>query len=723
MDDSEAARLRLSTADDAPTAGADVTEDSHQAAESTPPPRAHDRLDSWKAIAAYLKRDVTTVRRWEKREGLPVHRHLHERRDSVYAYTEELDRWLSGRRNGLADATWAGPSSVAPETESQIESGRRWRASLPWMLASVLLVVTLLLAGVLVRDRARDGRASSELRFLVAPPDAAALVNVALSADGRLLAFTASPRSGAGTSMLWVRALDQIEARVLPETEGAAFPFSSPRGDALGFFSGGHLWIVSLDGGAPRRVADAPHAAGGSWSRDDVILFAPDRDGPLALVPAGGGAVTTVTTVTAPDERGHMWPQFLPDGRRFLYFANSSRFDDLRLMAGALEGNTRQVLIPRATSNAVYGAGGFLFFAEEHALVARPFDPGRLAFTGDAVTVADTVHQSFDVDYRLDLAVAETAVVSYRSRLSPDTRLTWRTRERTTSVQIETPAEYSEPVVSPDDARIAVALFDPRPSRRFGYGPDAVRSDIVIVDRATGAIVRETSDPAADWGPVWSPDGTELVFSSNRRDGNLELYRTVVGDEGNDELLLAAKDSYPVAQSWSADGRFIVYAAFDPRRRTDLWLLPMAGDRTPVPLVASDFSETQGQISPDGRWLAYVSDESGRFEVYVQRFPDAGEKRRVSTEGGGDPRWSRDGRELFYIAADRLLMSIAVTTNGPSASSAPRPLFETGVPADWYYARNLYDVSRDGRFLFMSPVQDDRLAPFTVIVNPAALQR
>ena len=188
-------------------------------------------------------------------------------------------------------------------------------------------------------------------------------------------------------------------------------------------------------------------------------------------------------------------------------------------------------------------------------------------------------------------------------------------------------------------------------------------------------------------------------------------------------MLLGASDSYPVAQSWSPDGRFLVYTAFDPKRRTDLWLLPMAGDRTPVPLVASNFSESQAQISPDGRWLAYASDESGRFEVYVQRFPEAGDKRRVSTDGGGDPRWSRDGRELFYIAADRHLMSVAVTTNGRLAPGGPQRLFDTGMPPDWYYARNVYDVGRDGQFLFMAPVQEDRSAPFTILVNPASLHR
>jgi Tol biopolymer transport system component len=299
---------------------------------------------------------------------------------------------------------------------------------------------------------------------------------------------------------------------------------------------------------------------------------------------------------------------------------------------------------------------------------------------------------------------------------SPATRIVWRDHERSPAPLIDTPAEYSEPAVSSDDSRVAIGLFDPSLSKRFGYGWGVV-SDIWIVDPVTGARSQFTSHPAADWGPVWSPDGRRIIFSSNRR-GKLELFeRDVSGAEG-DERVLPTEGRNPVAQSWSPDGKFVVYTAFDPATSEDLWRLPMSGDRTPVPLVRTKFSEGQGQISPDGRWFAYTSRESGRPEVYVQSFPTPKDPpRRVSTHGGADARWRKDGRQLFYLSLDRQLMALPVQTGPVFEHGAAAAAFDAAVPPFWYEARNLYDVTRDGRFLFMAPAEDDRSMPYTVVVN------
>jgi Tol biopolymer transport system component len=320
--------------------------------------------------------------------------------------------------------------------------------------------------------------------------------------------------------------------------------------------------------------------------------------------------------------------------------------------------------------------------------------------------------------------VSENGVLAYRARQSPASRLVWRDRVHPRLALIDAPAEYTEPALSPDEHRLAVALFDPNPSKRFGYGVAAVRSDIWMVDRHTGVKSQLTTDPGADWGPVWSPDGRRLVFSSNRR-GALELFMRDLTSGRGDDVPLASEGLNPVAQSWSRDGGLHVYAAFEPARRMDLWLLPMAGDRIPAPLLRTEASEYQGQISPDGRWIAYTSDASGQDEVYVRRFPSPGEQAwKVSISGGGDPRWRGDGRELFYIAADRRLMAVTVRTAAAFEHDSAVPLFDTGVPPGWYEARNLYDVSRDGSFLFMAPVEDDRSLPLTMVINwTAALQR
>jgi Tol biopolymer transport system component len=237
-----------------------------------------------------------------------------------------------------------------------------------------------------------------------------------------------------------------------------------------------------------------------------------------------------------------------------------------------------------------------------------------------------------------------------------------------------------------------------------------------ILDRATGTATQFTSDPTAEYSPVWSPDGRSIVYSSNRS-GSLELYRRDVTGEQGEETRLVAAGTDPVAQSWSPDGRFLAYVVFDPQTHLDVWILPMAGDPTPRPFLRSPFSERQPQISPDGRWLAYVSDESGREEVYVQAFPTSGPTSRVSVNGGADPRWRRDGKELFFVAEDRQLNAVSVDAGATFAHGLPVPLFDTVAPAHWYAARNLYDVSRDGSFLFMSPVEDDRSSAFTIVID------
>ncbi len=688
---------------------------------------AGDRLDSWKEIAAYLKRDVTTVRRWEKREDLPVHRHLHERRDSVYAYSTEIDRWWAGRRNHLADnglrppALLPGADDGASLSPVDTETRRLPRIGPAWSLAAAFFLTSLVLAAVLVvRNRPGAAGHEAELRFSMLPPEGTSFASVSLSPDGRQLAFTTVPVSIAGGSpLLWIRSLDTLEARALPDTEGATYPFWSPASDALGFFADGHLWIVDLAGADPRAVAPAPNGRGGTWNRDGVIVFAPDRLGALFRVSANGGEATAVTTVDQPNERGHVWPEFLPDGNHFLYLADSNTPEYHNLFVGALDSQERKVIIPGAATSAAYAASGHVLFARDRQLVAQPFDTGGLTLTGEPVSLVEALHQPAGGDHKMDFSVSSAGVLMYRTRQSPATRLIWRDRTRALSTLISLPAEYTEPLLSPDQTRIAVDLFDPKASRRFGYGVAKVRSDIWIVDASTGAGSQFTADPAADWGPVWSPDGTTIVFSSNRTD-RLELYQASAHTDGRDAVRLASEGMNPVAQSWSPDGKFVLYTAFDPKSRFDLWLLPMSGDRAPLPLLRSESSEEQGQISPDGRWFAYTSNESGRSEVYVQTFPVPSTKHQISTNGGGDPRWRPDGKELFYVTEDRRFMAVPVKTAGGFTSGPAVSLFETGMPPHWYEARNLYDVSRDGRFLFMTPVEDDRSSPFTVVVNWAA---
>jgi dipeptidyl aminopeptidase/acylaminoacyl peptidase len=663
----------------------------------------NSRLDSWKEIAAYLRRDVTTVRRWEKREGLPVHRHLHERRESVYAFTVEIDAWSDSRRTNLlkSEATEAPP-----------------RARAAWVLAVIFCVTSVALGGMLVT---RGGvvevaEPPIERRFLIPPPEGVTFNHVSLSPDGRYVAFTAAGHGEPPQkTKLWIRALDSLEARALPDTDGASFPFWSPGSDGLGFFAAGKLWTIEPATGNARSVAVAPDGRGGTWNRAGIIVFGPSPNDALAAVPAAGGATTAVTKRAA-TEITHVWPEFLPDGNHFLYFAGvrNVRGEGHRVFIGALDGSPRRELVP-ASSNVSY-ANGHLLYIRERQLFARPFDPRTLAMSGDPIAVVDEVFQHYPAP-RAEFSVSSNGVLAYRRRQSPATRLVWRDRTGRSTPFLDPPAEYQSPALSPDEDRVVYTVFDPKPSHRFGFGPAGVRGNVALFDRTTTVASEPIADPASEWGGVWSPDGRSIVFSSQRNDDKLGLFWKNMTDLNAIEMSLPSIGNNPVANSWSPDGRFVLFSSVDVKTRGDLWLLPMSGGRTPIPLLTSEFSEDQGRISPDGRWFAYSSNESGHWEVWVATFPKPTKRWRISTEGAGDPRWRRDGRELYYVGEDRLLMAVPVYDSVTFSHGTPVPLFDTGMNPYWYEASSLYDVARDGRFLFMSPIEDDRTAPLTMILN------
>lgn len=662
------------------------------------------RLDSWKEIAAYLRRDVTTVRRWEKREGLPVHRHAHDRRDSVYAYRSEVDRWSSERRNQVN-------GKIAVPSEAR-------RTSLAWSLGAALAALTL--AGiaalvVFVRTAAPDVR---QLRFSISPPDGTSLGTLSLSPEGRQLAFTTVTADG--KALLWVRQLESLTPIALPGTEGAQFPFWSSDSRSIGFFAFGSLKQISATGGVPKIVCAAADGRGGSWNKDDTIIFAPTRESALFQVPAGGGTSRPVTALDAAGERGHLWPEFLPDGRHFLYLADSATPEFHNLFVGSLD-STERTRVFALASNAAYARDGYLVFVRDRALMAQPFDVQRLNTSGEPITLAPQILQQWGQDHKGDFTLSANGTLIYRSMhgSGSQTQLVWRDRQERLSPLVSAPADYYEPTLSPNQKLVAVDVFDPRQSQPQGYGTVGVTSDIWIMDARTGAGSQFTFHPAADFDPVWSPDGTRIVFSSNRR-GQLDLYQKRVDGAEPEELLFESTAAKHV-QAWSPDGRFIVFLQYDRLTKEDLWLLPLDGDRTPSPLLRTEFNEEQASISPDGRWFAYTSDESGKAEVYVQRFPAGTGKWRISAHGGGDPRWRPDGRELFFIGDDRKLMAVTVKPGAVFDYGPPTPLFDTGMTPHWGQARNHYDISRDGRrFLFMVPAADDRTAPFTIVINPFA---
>jgi len=599
----------------------------------------------------------------------------------------------------------------APAAEPVAVTAAKSRDRLAWSFVAVLCVA--LIAALAVGGFAYFGRAPEEtkaIRFLVSPPEAWNLRQVAgggspaplaVSPDGQRMAYVATGADG--RSLLWVRPLDTLAAQSLAGTDDASSPFWSPDSRFLGFFAGGKLKKIEVSGGPPITLCDATNNTGGTWSRDGVIVFATggNRGNPLRQVSAAGG-VPTAVTVLAQGEIRHQRPFFLPDGRHFLYETEGGGPVHPIYLA-SLDSAERKLLFNSDSSNVVYSQGHLLFLRET-TLMAQPFDAQRLVLTSEAFPIAEQIQTHVPGEPHANFSASENGVLAYQTgSAAGGSQLTWFDRSGKQIGVLGDRAAYSDVWLSPDGKRVSVSI------------PSGTTRDIWVYDVARGLKTRFTFDATDERAPIWSPDGSRIVVSSNRK-GKYDLYLKPSSGAGTEEVLLEDKiDKYPM--SWSADGRFILYrtGAFP---HYDLFVLPLSGDRKPVPFLQTKFNENTGQFSPDGRWVAYESDESGRYEVYVVPFPGPGGKWQVSTGGGRFPKWSRDGAELFYLAPDNKLMAAAVNGKGGSFEpGAVKTLFETravtvtvgGAP---------HNVSADGqRFLINTLPEQAGSAPITVVVN------
>jgi Tol biopolymer transport system component len=564
--------------------------------------------------------------------------------------------------------------------------------------AITIVVASLVAAGLYIR-RAADNMPVTRLSIFV-PGLVTPQLSAAISPDGRRVAFVSTLTSA--QSMLWIRDLDSLEPRALAGTEDAAHPFWSPDGRSLGFVAGGQLKRVDADGGRVLTLADVSgFRTGGSWSRDGRILFA-HRTGELAVVAATGGPLETVLT------RGQaMWPSFLPDGRHFLFVDQSGPEADRGVYVGSLDSKEATHLLT-TDFKAVYADPGYLLFVRGESLLAQPFDAGRLWLHGEPVVVADRIWVARGAA-QASFSVSPTGALVYVNAALWNQQLRWIDRAGRSLGTIGSPDRYFDvvPQISPDGSRIAIAR-----------GP-LESQDLWVVNLVQATEQRLTFDPGSG-EPIWSSDGRAILFQSNRAAKGLGLYLKNAGGAGAAESVeVIARDSH--LWDWSRDGRFIVYSSIGAQRAADLWVLPLVGDRTPFPFSESSVNKTQAQIAPNGRWLAYTSYESGKDEVYIQSFPAPGSKRQVSLAGGMQPRWRRDGLELFYMGGDQALMAVPVTmTEGTFDAGRPSPLFRTrivpqGSQSLWF--DTMYDVTPDGqRFLILGPPEDPGPS-FTIVLN------
>jgi Tol biopolymer transport system component len=544
----------------------------------------------------------------------------------------------------------------------------------------------------------------------LSPSPVASASQLALAPDGRSLAYVAATKGE--PSQIWVRSLDSVQAHPLAGTEGASFPFWSPDSRFIGFFAMGKLKKVDTRGGTPQTLADASAGRGGTWNQDDVILFTGQANSPITRVSASGGTVTPVTNFDADKAFTQYWPQFLPDGRHFLYYQRSLKGEHQGTYVAALD-TSQSTRVLESTARAVY-ASGHLLFVREGILFAQAFDERTLQTSGELVRLADGVGYWATAFAYTAVTASGSGVAAHGPSIVLTTSLRWHDRAGATIGTLTAPRAYGSPRLSPDQASVMVAITD----------ATTAQPDLWQLALARGTMSRVTSEPSSDWFPVWSPDGGGVFFGSARTGSTTIFQKAGVSPAEllTDSLLSLA--SYP--NDVSGDGRFLLYQQF-ASGGYNLGVIPLSGDRRSMPLVAGPSNQVQGRFSPNHRWIAYASDESGQFEVYVRPFPaDATQSTAISVGGGMQPEWRRDGKELFYISADGKLTAVPVVTDATAFSAGtPRALFDVDVPEPTAPYPTDYAVAADGQRFLVNTVVDQASRPaLTVILNwTAALNK
>jgi serine/threonine protein kinase len=639
------------------------------------------------------------------------------------------ERWQSA--GDLArELRWiAGAGSETSAKRFVPKWSTRWAG---WMAAAVLgaVIAWLALTGS-YRQSATSNRNDARFQIPVpempnAFPERAKSFSFAVSPDGRRVVYAA--RSENDKTVLRVRQLNSVETSILPGTEDAVQPFWSPDSRFVGFgVDEGKLKRIDVTGGSSQTLADAGTGfLGGTWNREGTIVFA-SVNSALRRISASGGVAAEVTELDESlEEVGHAWPWFLPDGRHFLYLTQSRQPRSRAVYIGSLDSKARKHLMA-AESMAVYAPPGYLLFVREEMLMARPFDAVRLEFTGGAVPVGEAVAiQQNLFAGRAAFSTSDEGTLIFRTGpgSAEPFQFTWMDRSGKRGASIDV-ASNGLLRLSPDGRRIAFTAV---------AGPQGAE-DVWIYDTERDVKSRLTTNPGPDHWPVWSPDGSRLVFDSGGvggRPGEHALYEKPTDGGTPERLLLEPEAGVGLgALDWSRDGRVLIFSKGRVGSgAADLWVLPLSGDRNPFPYLTTPFAESDASLSPNGRWLAYTSNESGMFQVFVQPFPDAaaGKRWQISTDGGALPRWRRDGRELFYYSQGQIFAA-AVRTEPTFEIGRSTPLFKMlfAVPAPARPAGSAfpYDVTPDGeRFLINVPPAATTGQPLTVIINwPAAIRR
>ena len=615
------------------------------------------------------------------------------------------------------DERWQSASDLASELNWILEGGlqagvppsavrkRNIRERMAWAVAALALSAAVMMGVVHLRDTGNPVRV---VRSSIPPEEGSSILvtgdysgPAVLSPDGRGLAFVASREEG--PALLWVREVAGLHARALAGTEGATFPFWSADGRSLGFFAGGKLKTISVEGGTPIVLCDAPAGRGGTWGAAGTIVFSPQFQSTLSQVPASGGTSTPATVMDTSKHDSHRWPYFLPDGRHFLYLAvthdNDASSNDA-VYVGSLDGKESH-LVMNGMTNVGY-ARGRLLFMRDASLMAQPFDSATGALRGEAERLAEDVLVDRSI-WRAAFDASTSGLLAYTSGGLLTQRAEWYDRSgKPLLVMGEETPDALAVRLSPDGGRLAVGGF---------------LGDVWVHDFNRKVTTRLTFGPGASFSPIWSPDGQWIAYEANRP-GKRNLYRKHANGMGQEELLLEGDGAPRLTYDWSPAGDSLLFGIGDFVSTGQIWVLPLLHDRKPALLVKSPSFLGNARFSPDGHWVSYNSNESGRTEVYVVPYGSGVGKWQVSNAGGTQAIWRRDGKELFYVNADSILVSVPVTFKaGGVEFGAVHPLFRVSNPMNNVGLYDPYDVTRDGKRFVIITIPQQASKPITLVTN------
>jgi Tol biopolymer transport system component len=621
------------------------------------------------------------------------------------------ERWQTAR-DLSHELKWIG--EVGSQAGAPAVTGRGWRAAqIAWATAAVLLGALGGALGVAYFRKATPSASATVVRSAILPPAGGQFADAlaqsfgapAISPDGKQL--VSAVRDTQGKFSLWLRGLnDAGGGRMLPGTEGGGLPFWSPDGRSIGFFAGGKLKRIDSDGDLLQTLCDASLGRGGAWSPDGIILFTPNSTSPLYEIPANGGTPKQITKLdTARGENSHRWPVFLADGRHFLFFLRDYQNREMAgIYAGSLDSQDYHMVV-RTRQGPAFEARGTILYVRDGAVVAQPFDERKLVATGEPTVLPDRVGFSPSTARALFGSSPAGVLAYYPANPGGFLGVTWYERDGRRGDPLGT-GDLVAPVLSPDGTHAVVTMLNPE-----GW-------DLWNFDLNRGTKTRLTSGPGSRLGGVWQSDGRFVLFSSILKDV-FHIFRVKSDGTGAAETVLETAGVIEMPWSVCRDDRFLAYERTPLGSQPSVWILPLAGDRKPFALVQSQFTNTYPAFSPDCKWVAYTSNETGQPEVYITHFPEATRRYPVSTQGGTFPRWRGDGKELFYFSdAQNSMMAVNVDEKPEGITlGSPRVLFHLANNT-WIFRVPLFDVTADGRRFLMTETKSPAgTVPLTLVTN------